>query len=279
MYSGLDKYILMLFKICRHAVLLGMVAVMTPSCGGSKKSPSMRQIEKHSRKNPIGENGNPVPMRGDSKKVRQAMEKQQKQQETAKKEADKAHKDGITRHRAFQSQETRDRMDQHLKESNKKYGNKKEFFVVRWFRLGNDIEKIEKRRAKEVRKRMAATRKKAEKNNEARIISSVRTKERKSSKPPNPMDMQHGGGGTYKESGATKYNSPSDMQMGGGGKYASGKANSRVKPSDIQQGGGGSYQEAKSKRQVKKASSATANTKGTSPRNNPFSKRSKPKPE
>ena len=242
--------------MCCYAVLLGMVAVMTPSCGGSKKSSSMRQIEKHSRKYPVDENGNPVSTRSsDSKKVRQAKAKQQKMEEATKKEADKAYKDGITRHREVQTQETRDRMDQHLKESNKRYSNKKEFFVVRWFRPSNDVEKIEKRREKEVQKRMAATRKAAEKDNETRGVSSFKTKERKSGSPSAPKDMPHGGGGTYKESSATKY----------------------ANPSDIQQGGGGSYQEAKSKKQVKKASSATANTKDTSPRNNPYSKKSKAK--
>jgi len=255
-----------------------MVAVMTPSCGGSKKSSNMRQIEKHSKKNPVDEKGNPVPTRSsDSKKVRQAIANQQKQQEAAKKEADKAYRDGITRHRAMQTQETRDRMDQHLKESNKKYGNQKEFFLVRWFRPSDDVEKIEKRRDKEVQKRMAATRKTAEKNNEVLRTSSFKTKERKSSRP-NPGDYPQGGGGTYKEGSATRYASPSDMQIGGGGTYVSGKSNSKVKASDFQQGGGGSYKEGKSKKQAKKASSTTANTKVTPPRNSPFSKKSKPKP-
>ena len=234
-------------------VLLGMVAVMTPSCGGSKKTSGMRQIEKHSRKYPVDENGVPAPTSGsDSKKVRQAIANQKKQEEAAKKEADKAYKDGITRHRAFQTQETRERMDQHLKESNKRYSNQKEFFLVRWFRPSNDVDKIEKRRAKEVQKRMAATRKTAEKNNEARSTSSFKTKERKSSRP-DPADIQHGGGGTYKESGATRYASPSDMQMGGGGTYISGKSNSKAKPSDIQQGGGGNFQKVKSKKKDKQS--------------------------
>ena len=250
---------------------------MTPSCGGSKNSSSIRKMEKHSRKNPVDENGLPVvTRRSDSKKVRQAKAKQQKKEEEAKKEAEKAYRDGITRHRSLQTPETLDRMDQHLKESEKRSGNKKEFFVVRWFRPGDDVKKIEDRRDKEVKKRMVANRKTAEKNNEARSVSSFKGKERESSKPV-PGDIQQGGGGSYREGSATRY-SPSDIQMGGGGTYVSGKSNSRVKTSDIQQGGGGSYQEGKSKKQVKKASSATANTKGTSPRNNPFSKRSKPKP-
>jgi hypothetical protein len=280
MYSGLIKHIFLLFrylrKICGYTVLLGMVAMMAPSCSGSKKSSSIRQLEKHSRKNPVDAYGNPVPSRNSgSKKVRQAMAQQQKQQEAAKKEADKAYKDGITRHRSLQTQETRDRMDQHLKETNQRHSKKKDFFLVRLFRPSDDIEKIEKRREKEVQKRMAANRKTAEKNNEVRRISSVKTKERKSVRP-NPKDYQHGGGGTYKEGSATRYASPANMQMGGGGTYNSGS--SKIKASDFQHGGGGSYQEGKSKKRVK-ASSTTANTKGTSPRNNPYSKRSKPKPE
>ena len=251
---------------------------MISSCGGSQNYSSVRQIDKHSRKYPVDENGNPVATRRtDSKKVRQAIAKQQKREEETKKEAEKAYRDGITRHRAMQTPETRDRMDQHLKESEKRNSNNKEFFLVRWFRPKDDIEKIENRRDKEVKKRMAANRKTAEKNNEARTASSFKGTERESVRPQ-PGDMQHGGGGSYREGSATRYASPSDIQMGGGGTYASGGSNSKVKASDIQQGGGGSYQQGNTKKQVKKASSATANTKGTSPRNNPFAKRSKPKP-
>ncbi|MDR1171351.1 MAG: hypothetical protein LBL24_02740 [Bacteroidales bacterium] len=227
----------------------------------------MRQIEKHEKK-----------YGGDSwksREVKKAEAKQKKQEEEAQKEAEKIHKDGITRHRAFQTQETRDRMDQHLKESDERHSTKKVFFLVRWFRPVDNIEKIEKRRAKEVKKRMAATLKKAEKNNAEHRITNVKTKERTFSKP-DPKNEQHGGGGAYREGSATKYNSPSDMQQGGGGSYAEGKSKSRVKASDSQQGGGSSYQEGKSgKRQ--KASSSVGETKGTSPRKNPFSRKTKPK--
>jgi len=239
-----------------YIVLLGLAALMISSCGGSKKSSGMRQIEKHSRKYPIDENGNPVVTRSsDSKKVRQAIDKQQKREAERKKEEEKAYRDGITRHRSLQTPETLDRMDQHYKETEIRSGIKKEFFLVRWFRPRDDVKKIEDRHDKEVKKRMAASRKTAEKNNEARSASSFKGNERVSGRPQ-PGDMPQGGGGNYREGSATRYN-PSDVQMGGGG---------------------GSYQEGKSKKQAKKASSATANTKGTSPKNNPFSKRSKPKP-
>ena len=219
-------------RIVLYAICLGMVAVMFSSCNGSKKSSSIRQIEKHAKKNPIDENGNPVAPRGsESKKVRQAMEKQQKQQATTVKEVEKAHKDALTRHRAFQTQETRNRMDQHLKETEKRHRTKKEFFLVRWFKPGDNIEKVEKRRAKEVQKRMAATRKQAEKNNAAYRISSVKTKERKAKKLPDPKDVVHGGGGTYKEGNAAKRVNPSDFQHGGGGSYQEGKSGKNIKPS------------------------------------------------
>jgi hypothetical protein len=269
MYSGSVKHIYFgrFHRALLYALLLGAVATGVPSCGGSKKSASMRQIEKHEKK-----------YGGDSwksKEVKKAEAKQKKQEEEARKEAEKIHRDGITRHREFQTQETRDRMDQHLRESNERYSTKKEFFLVRWFRPKDEIEKIEKKRAREVKKRMAATRRKAEKNNAERRISSVKTKERKFSKP-DPKNEQQGGGGSYREGSATKYNSPSDMQQGGGGSYAEGKSKSRARASDYRQGGGGSYQEGKSgKRQ--KASSSTGETKGTSPRKNPFSRKSKPK--
>ena len=230
-----------------YVILLGIAVVVIPSCGGSKNSSSMRQIEKHSRKYPIGEDGLPVPGRSkESKKVKAAKEKQQKDKEAQAKEAEKAYKDAITRHREFQSQETRDRMDQHAKESDKRYSNKKEFFIVRWFRPKDDVEKIEKRRAKEVEKRMAATRKKAEKTNKEFGITDVETPKQQKLGRPNPKDIPQGGGGTYKEGGATRYARPSDMPQGGGGSYSDGKSSGRVRSSDFQQGGGGSYQSGKS---------------------------------
>jgi hypothetical protein len=215
----------------------------------------MRQIEKHAKKNPVDENGLPVAKGGSgSKKVKKALAQQQKQKETEKKEAEKAYKDAITRHRAFQTQETRNRMDQHLKESNKRHSNQKEFFVVRWFRPKDDIEKIEKRQAKEVQKRMAATRKQADKNNEEfRVSRNTKTKGPKRSLP-SPNDIQHGGGGTYKEGSATRYVSPSSIQHGGGGSYAEGRSGNRRNASDFQHGGGGTYQASRSSRQTDRKS-------------------------
>ena len=224
-------------------LLLGMTVMMISSCGGSKNSSSMKQIEKHSKKYPVNEDGLPVPAhRSDSKKVKQALAQQQKQKEAQAKEAEKAYQDAITRHRSLQSQEMRDRMDRNLKESDKRHSNKKEFFVVRWFKPKSDIEKIEKRQAKEVQKRMAATRKQAENNNKKFGITSAETvKERKPNKP-DPKDMPQGGGGVYKEGGATRYSRPSDISQGGGGSYSEGRSSGRVKASDYQQGGGGTYQ-------------------------------------
>ena len=234
----------------------------------------MKQIEKHSKKNPVGDDGLPVAARGsESKKVRQAKEKQQKQQETTAKEAEKARKDAITRHRAYQTQETRDRMDQHLKESDKRYSTKKEFFLVRWFRPKDDTEKIEKRQAKETQKRMVATRKQAEKNNAERRISSIKTKERKFAKP-DPRNEQHGGGGSYTSGKSKGMVKSSDFQQGGGGSYREGTSGKQQKASDFQHGGGGNMSE-KSKKA--KASSSVGETKGTSPGKNPFSRKSKPK--
>ena len=232
-----------------HAILLGMVVVMLSSCGGSKQSASMKQIQKHAKKNPVGDDGLPIPTRGKAKK---AVEQQQKTQAATAKEIEKSYMDAITRHRSNQTQETRERMERNLKESNKRHRTQKEFFMVRWFRLKDDVEKIEKQRAKEVQKRMAATRKKAEKYNKELGITGVKpTKERKV-KRPDPKDTQHGGGGVYKEGGSRKYANPSDMPQGGGGSYAEGKSTSRVRPSDIQHGGGGNYQSEKPKKRKSK---------------------------
>ena len=255
MYFGLTKYIYLISKkiliIWLYTVLLGIIVVMAPSCGSSKQSSGMRQMEKHSKKNPVGDDGLPVVThKSGSKKVRQALAQQEKQKAAEKKEADKAYKDAITRHRSIQTQETRERMDRHLKESNKRHSKEKEFFVVRWFQPKDEIEKIEKRQAKEDQKRMADTRRKAEKNNKDLGFSSVsKTKEKK--KPlPTPNDMPHGGGGVYKEGSATRYASPSGVQHGGGGSYAEGKSGGR-KASDFQHGGGGSYQTGKSGKGIK----------------------------
>jgi len=138
-------------------------------------------------------------------------------------------------------------MDQNLKESKKRNSTQKEFFVVRWFQPKDDIEKIEKQRAKEVQKRMAANRKQAEKNNKEMGLSrTVKTKEVK--RPlPNRNDMPHGGGGVYKPGSATSSVSPNNIQHGGGGSYSASSSKSSIKASDFQQGGGGSYQAGKAK--------------------------------
>ena len=244
MCSGSVKYFFgKLPKIWLYTIWLGTLAVMVSSCGGSKKSPGIRQMEKQSKNWSIDANGNPVDMR--SKKVRETLAKQEKQKEAAAKEAEKNRQDGITRHRAFQTQETRDRMDQNLKESEKRYSAKKDFFLVRWFRPKDSVEKIEKRRAKEVKKRMAATRKQAEKNNKERNTSGFKTSERKKPPKPDPNAVQHGGGGSYNEGKSKNRVNPSDIQQGGGGSYNEGKSKSKAKPSDTQQGGGGSYQKVK----------------------------------
>jgi len=205
----------------------------------------MRQIEKHAKKNPVGVDGLPIPTHGKAKK---AYEQQQKQQKAMAKEAEKAYRDAITRHRSIQSPETRDRMERNLKETEKRYNNKKEFFVIRWFQPANNIEKIEKRRAKEVQKRMAASRKKSEATNKEMGIAKVKTgQERKTVNAANPRDMAQGGGGVYKE-GASRGGNPANMPQGGGGSYVEGKSKKGQKVSDVQHGGGGNYQSKKSEK-------------------------------
>jgi len=203
----------------------------------------MRQIEKHSKKYPVGDDGLPIPTRGKAKKT---IVEQQKRKAATAKESEKSRMDALTRHRSNQTQETRERMERNLKESNKRYRTSKEIFIVRWFRPKDDVEKIEKRQAKEVQKRMAATRKKAEKYNKELGVTNVsKTAQKRKVKPPNPKDMPHGGGGVYKEGKSKSSVRPSDMPQGGGGTYVEGKSKSRVSPSDIQHGGGGNYQTGK----------------------------------
>ena len=221
----------------RKIFFLGLIAIMFSSCGGSKQSSKMRQIEKHSKKNPMDENGLPLPPRGS--KARQAMDQQQKKKEADKKEADKTYREALKQHRELQTPEVRNRMDQRAKETDKKYSNKKEFFLVRWFRPKDEVEKIEKRREKEVQKRMAATRKQAKENNKQIGVSSAKPAKSRKVKRPDPRDVQVGGGGAYKEASATKYVNPKDIQQGGGGSYNKGNSKNLPKPSDYQQGGGG----------------------------------------
>jgi len=226
-------------------IIFGTLSMLISSCGSTQQSASMRQIERHAKKNPVGVDGHLIPTRGKAKK---AMEQQQKQKEAMAKEAEKAYRDGLTRHRSVQTQETLNRMDRNLKETEKKYSNKKEFFVVRWFQPKDNIEKIEKQRAKEVQKRMAASRKKAEKTNEELGIAKVRTgQERKTTKSFSPKDIPQGGGGVYKE-GASKSVNQANIPQGGGGTYVEGKSKKGQKASDFQHGGGGNYQSKKSKK-------------------------------
>ena len=228
-----------------YLIFLGTVVVMLFSCGGSKQSTSMRQIEKHAKKYPVDDNGRPLPTGGKAKK---AMDQQQKKKAAADKETQKSHTDALTRHRSIQTKETRERMERNLKESNKKNSTQKEFFVVRWFRSKDDVEKIEKRRAKEMQKRMAATRKKSEKINKELGVTGDRTVKKKKVKKIDPKDIQHGGGGVYKEGKAKKYASPADMPQGGGGTYVEGKSSGKARSSDVQQGGGGTYKTKKPKK-------------------------------
>ena len=227
-----------------HTILLGVVVVALFSCSGSKQSASMRQIEKHARKYPVDELGKPIPQG----KAKKAMEQDKKKKAAAVKEAEKSHQDAITRHRANQTQEVRERMDRNLKESQRKYGNQKEFFIVRWFQPKDNVAKIEKQRDKEMQRRMAATRKKAEKTNKDIGITRTETDKKRKAKLPDPKDMPQGGGGVYKEGNAKTYVRPSNIQQGGGGSYTEGKSSSKVQPSDIQHGGGGTYKTEKPKK-------------------------------
>jgi hypothetical protein len=164
----------------------------------------MRQIEKHSRQNPPPTGTAENLLAGTkNREIKQALIKREKQQKEEKQEAQKVYEEGLERHRSLQTEETRNRMASRLKESEQKYGLKKEFFLVRWFRPRDPIEKIEKKRIKETQKRMTATRKKSEQNNITYNRRNTANVERKS-KEATPKDMPHGGGGTYTESRARK---------------------------------------------------------------------------
>ena len=254
MFSVFPKHIFLSCKILLYAAVLCIFIAMFPSCSGSKKSSSsMRQIEKHAKKYPVDDvTGQPVASRGSSsKKVRQALANQEKQKAAAEKEQAKAQRDAITRHRSLQTQETRDRMDRNLKEANKRHRTQKEFFAVRWFRPKDDIEKMEKRQAKEVQKRMAATRKQADKNNKDMGMSRTAKTKKEVKRPlPSPNDMPQGGGGVYKAGSSRRYASPNNVQHGGGGVYRAGSSRNNVSPNNVQQGGGGSYAESSSRNRL-----------------------------
>ncbi|MDR0714951.1 MAG: hypothetical protein LBF89_11955 [Bacteroidales bacterium] len=227
-----------------------MTVIMGTSCGSSKKtygyskkSASMKTINRRSPLTYDDEGGYRVDSRGKEQKKADAAKA--KKEADKRKEADKTYREALERHRSIQSEEVQQRMDYHLSLSNKKYSKKKECFLKRWFRPSTDKEKIEKQRAKEVKKRMAATRKKAEQNNAERMSSSFKGNKRKSKGKADPSEYQQGGGGDYKE-GKAKSVKPESSSQGGGGRYKEGKAKS-VKPESSSQGGGGRYKEGKAK--------------------------------
>ena len=144
-------------KFLFYALLLVMALPLVSSCAGSKNERIIRKIERQSKRNPaptdldaIGNN------RRESKKVRTAIKKQQKRDKEALKAAEKAQREAIQRHRNIQTPETREQMDRHLSETNQRY--KKESFWSRMFRPKTEQEKIDRRREKEARKRLAAQR-------------------------------------------------------------------------------------------------------------------------
>jgi hypothetical protein len=232
-------------------LITAMPVIIGTSCGSSKKtygyskkSSGMKKIDRASPLIYDKEGGYRVDHRGPEQKKADAV--REKKEADKQKEADKTYKEALKRHRSIQSEEVQQRMDYHLSISDKEYSKKKEFFLKRWFKPSTDKEKIEKRRAKEVEKRMAATRKKAEQNNTERMSSSVEGHKRKSKGRADPADYQHGGGGVYKEGKGGGVNADDYQQSGGGGRYKEGKA-SGVKPESQQIGGGGRYKEGKAK--------------------------------
>ncbi|MDR3093878.1 MAG: hypothetical protein LBU62_04460 [Bacteroidales bacterium] len=250
-------------KYCPVLLLVAVMAIMGASCSSSKKthgsnskqSASMRKINRDSPLIWDKEEGYKVDSRGPEQKKADAA--REKKDAAKKKESDKTYKEAVKKHREIQSKDVQERMDYHLAVTNKENSKEKECFIKRWFRPSTDVEKVEKRRAKEVEKRMAATRKKADQNNEERTTSSFKGKKRQSKGKADPADYQmrsnykegqnglnpadyqeNGGGGKYK-SGASKVKSSDSAPAGGGGKYKSGT--SKVKSSDSAPGGGGRY--------------------------------------
>ncbi|MDR1666764.1 MAG: hypothetical protein LBS03_03600 [Bacteroidales bacterium] len=229
--------------------ITAMPVITGTSCGSSKKtygyskkSASMKKINRESPLIYDKEGGYRVDHRGPEQKKADAAKA--KKESDKQKESDKTYKEALERHRSIQSEEVRQRMDYHLSVSDKEHSKEKEFFLKRWFRPSTDKEKIEKRRAKEVKKRMAATRKKAEQNNAERMSSSFKGHKRKSKGRADPADYQHGGGGVYREGKGGGVNAADYEQSGGGGNYKEGKAKS-VKAESQSSGGGGRYKAGK----------------------------------
>ncbi|MDR1866587.1 MAG: hypothetical protein LBR08_13590 [Bacteroidales bacterium] len=214
--NRIHKYLSGLLYIIAVTVV---VTTVVPSCGGTKKSASMRKIERSTPMYLNSEGEYTPDIR--SSKQKSADADRLKKEAAKKKEADKTYREALERHRSIQSEEMQQRMKSHLAASNKQYSRKKEFFLLRWIhslQRKDAVAKIEKRRAKEVKKRMAASRKKAEENYRERSFTLFKGKERKSGKKVKPSTIQHGGGGTYREGKASSVN-PSDIQHGGGGTY------------------------------------------------------------
>ncbi|MDR2847855.1 MAG: hypothetical protein LBV39_01995 [Bacteroidales bacterium] len=253
-------------KYCPILLMVVLMALMGVSCGSSKKahggaykqSAGMRKINRDSPLILDKDEGYKVDSRGGQQKKADA--DRAKKDAAKKKEADKTYKEALKRHREIQTKDVQERMEHHLAVTNKENSKEKEFFLKRWFRPSTDVDKVEKRRAKEVEKRMAATRKRADQNNDERTTSSFKGHKRKSAGKANPEDSQlksaykegqtglssseyqeNGGGGSYK-SGASKVKTSDSAPAGGGGRYKSGA--SKVKTSDsAPAGGGGKYRQ------------------------------------
>jgi hypothetical protein len=185
----------------------------------------MRKINRDSPLIFDKEEGYKVDTRGPQQKKADA--ERAKKDAAKKKESDKTYKEALKKHREIQSKDVQERMDYHLAVTNKENSKEKECFLKRWFRPSTDVDKVEKRRAKEDAKRMAATRKKADQNNEDRTSSSFKGKKRQSKGKADPADYEMKSGYKEGKKGETssdyKQTKSSDTTpKGGGGSYKSG---------------------------------------------------------
>ena len=218
-------------KCVVYAICFGMFVGMFSSCGGSQKSASIKQIERQSRKNPPPHELESYVEKSTSKKAKKALKHQAKLEKEREKQDKKDHEEGYKRHREIQEQETRDRMEQNLKKSDKSYSNKKECFLVRWFRPKTETEKILAEQAKKDQKSMEASRKKSEKTNKELGLTYTQKDEERKVKKADPKDMGQEG---YKEKGNNRNvkKTKSKDRMPEGYKDGKSKTVKKSKPKD-----------------------------------------------
>ena len=129
--------ILRMFRRFLLYVVMILMVVIGPSCGGSKNAPTsgqvrggvnQKQLDKQMKRNPPPTDLDAI-RKGGSKKVRKTLKRNEKREKQLKKESTKSKNENIKRHNEMQTKETRQRMKESKKTSEK--NNKQSLGIFR----------------------------------------------------------------------------------------------------------------------------------------------------